>query len=244
MKNNMRKILILVAFVFALITLKQDNTVHAKVYEYWQGFNIQKNYQHASPKPNVNYSGFYCSLNDNTLSDYNHTSNVCHERGVLEFVKGKTHKIWVGFQHGKQDMFFDNKKEALAYVFKTRQNKAHWARNVSNQLVYFNAYGLQYGTKGNQRHQKYGVTRYGYLKAPNGKMMFQNNYYFVANDFRKVKGQEKYFGTDGLMKKRVLVKVKGHLFYVNSSSMKLKNKDLTIKGIKYHFDKNGYGKKI
>lgn len=192
----MKKLLLFVALFFALFTVKTATT-HAQVYSYWEGIKFQKYVQHSSPKPNFNYSVSYCSRHDHHGKGWFQISRVCQERGVQEYVHGKRH-IWVGFQHGKQDMFFNNREEALAYVFDRVANKAHWARDVYNQKVYFNAYGLRLGQK-NQRNQWFGKYENVWKKAYNGKWMYRKGDYFVTHRTVKINGRTYKFDNYGYL---------------------------------------------
>lgn len=118
---------------------------------------------------------------------------------------------------------FDNVNEAKHYIFDTWRNKGRFYRNVQNNLVYFNDYGLQWGDH-NQRNEYYGHQKWGVVTGPSKKIMFQKWKVFLTNVWKKYCNYTTYFKSNGFMALNEIVNVKGIRYYFNLIGKRVLNK--------------------
>lgn len=189
----MKKILLCIFAFLALFTLKTNN-LNAQIYNYFESMKFQRSVQQNEINDYAhNYSVAFCKKSDReqdgrTWDKLVGSLTYCRERGVLEFIHitpdNKKISRYVGYQHWKQDVFFNNLPEALGYVFDKPLNKAHWAWDVHGQRIWLNDYGVQLGQH-NQRNSWNGRFENVWSKWPNNKWMYRNGDYFVTN--RRIK---------------------------------------------------------
>lgn len=219
----MKKLFISVILVIIAVTTYTQVTTKALVYNYWAGNSIRSEFRKHEYN-GVSHSYTFCSRWDFKRKSWAESTKFkgCSERAVTEhqmFVNIKTKvtsfdkntnmnvtkqivkkiskSIFVGYQHGKQDMFFDNLREALKYVFATKTNKAHFARDIHGQLLYFDAYGLQLGDH-NQRNQWYGKFEKVWKKVSN-KWMYRNGNYFLCDRSIRIGNKTYKFEHNGFL---------------------------------------------